>query len=375
MKRLWCAAVLAISMVFPAIARAAPCHTEGSSNAAVISFPRNDGSDLAFARSMLGGFYEGPLAGLTVVSCERGRVPTAEGEYLLTGENDDAQPRRAVPADGHVGPVVYLTTPDAASTRGRRYELVVSGLDGIQLVKRFYSGIPTDQTLLNDVRAVLADRQAFIAMTTATHLVRYGFDPGPTTNGIPPPIDGTAALPGGGRMSQGPQVVVGGPNPTEFLDLQAGKFRHKPSGLSCPDRFEGAAILLVQIDPSATGAVCTYKVGLDPAYDPNAELRYQLVISNDPATSAESAANQIKASGAASGGTERAAPLLTGPAPAPTFAVFFQLPDGRVGGAWIAKVGPWIALLRATYSASAANDAEAAIVARKVFAEILGPKP
>jgi hypothetical protein len=363
MKTWKLAAALACVVAPAAPALAAPCRTQGVADAP-IAFPKNDASDVPFARSMVPVILPYTPAALpAALTCTRATVSTTIGDYVLGGENGEAFPRMALRADGKAGPVVYLAASPAAPGT---FALVIHRPGSATILKRFYAAIPTDERLGDDVRAALADDAGLITYDQDRKMVLYGFVP---PGGIPPPVEPVTGA--GRRASVGPQIFVAGSGDPRLLDINA--MRHIPSGFSCPQTFVGLAVLLKAVDPRADYLSCSYRAGTDLAYRPDDPVRYQLnLIKAPPGETAQSFFDRLTAVGRAAVHIrgDHAPPLAVGPAPAPEFVAYWDTEDSGVQGVWVGHAGGWIVCLRAQYPANPANDAEAGKVAQILFAQV-----
>jgi hypothetical protein len=357
----WISALLAGLLLAAPPALARSCKTAGSVDVSLV-FPQNKASDVPFARAMAPITL--PLFSDKVpvsVSCTRATVHTALGDYVIGGENRDAFPRVAVPADRSGGPVVYVGA--SPGLRGA-YALVVLRRGASAMVTRFYSGIPTDARLAADVAAALADHEGILSYDVARNMVLYAFTP---VGGIPPPV-----RPGGMTVAVGPQILVAGAGDPATLDVDGG-FRHRPSGFACPQVLPGLAVTLNSVDPRRNSLVCSYRAGTDVAFRPDDPIRYQLSLEKTaPADSARKVFDQLSANGRASLRIKgnHPAPLAAGARPAPEFVAFWDTEDAGVQGLWVGTAGAWLVWLRAQYPSSKANDAEAGKAAQILFAAV-----
>jgi hypothetical protein len=351
----WLSALVAMLLLTTAPALATPCKTEGKVDAP-IAFPRHDAGDVKFARSMVAALMP-DVSGVppTALTCTRTAVSTVLGDYVIGGENGEAFPRMALRADGQAGPMAYLaTSPDAPGM----FALVVRQ-GSLTTITQFYSGVPTDQRLADDIRAALADKAGIMRFDAQQKMVSYLFAP---PGGVPPPPAG----------SDGPQILIESSGDPRLLDLPDGK-RHKPSGFACPIGFDGLAVLLMSIDPRADYLSCSYRAGTELRFREEDPVRYQITLIKAPPdatprdifdglTAGARAELHIKGN--------HTPPLAIGPAPAPQFVAFWDTRDEGVQGVWVGKAGSWVVWLQAQYQPSPANDAEAGKVARILFAEV-----
>jgi hypothetical protein len=359
--RKWLSAIVALIALNAAPALAARCSSQGTVDAP-IAFPKNDASDVGFARSMVPVMIPEVSGALPrALTCARATVRTALGDYVLGGENGETYPRMAMRADGKVGPVVYLAASPAVPGT---FALVVHRQGSLTVVKVFYLGIPTDARLGEDVRAALADNSGVMAFDSGQQTVRYGFTP---AGGVPPPVQ-SGSLGDGVTVTAGPQVMVMDSGDLRTLDGT----RHKPSGFTCPETFDGLAVLLMRIDPRKDFLSCDYRAGTDLRFRADDPIRYQIVLVRAArGETARTLFDQLTAS--ARGGMhitgDHAPPLAVGPAPAPEFVAYWDTADAGVQGAWVGKAGKWLIRVRAQYPPSAANDAEAGKVAEALFGQ------
>jgi hypothetical protein len=357
----WLSALAGLMVLNAVPALAAPCTTSGTASAP-IAFPKHDASDIGFARAMVPVIFPQVSGGLPrTLTCTRTTVRTALGDYVLGGENGEFYPRMAMRADGKAGPVVYLAASPAVPDT---FALVVRRKGSPTVVKAFYAGIPTDARLGEDVRAALADDGGIMAFDDAQNTVRYGFAP---AGGVPPPVQ-SGTVGEGVTVTAGPQILVAGSGDPATLDGT----RHKPSGFTCPQTFDGLAVLLMSIDPRKDSLTCQYRAGTDLRYREDDPIRYQISLVR--ASHGETARGPFDALNAEGRKTlhitgDHAPPLAAGPAPAPEFVAYWDTADAGVQGFWVGKAGRWIVYVRAQYPASAANDAEAGKVAGTLFAD------
>jgi hypothetical protein len=358
----WLALPIATLSLTATTALAAPCQTEGVAEEP-IAFPKNDESDVPFARSMVWVMLPHVSDALPRdLSCTRLTMSTALGEYVLGGENGEDIPRVALRADGNAGPVAYLAaSPEAPGS----FALVVYSPDAPTIVKQFYAGIPSDRRLAEDVRAALADSQGIMAYDARRTMVMYGFGDGP-----PPPVE-----PGKSEhvsvVDAGPQILIADSGDMRLLDI-ADDMRHLPSGFACPSTFDGLSVLLMRIDPRADYLSCEYRAGSELRYRQDDPMRYQVIlIKARPDDTTRGVFDQMTADGRATLRIKgnHTPPLATGPAPAPELVTFWDTAED-VQGLWAGKAGGWIVLLRAQYPQSAASDTEAGEVAQILFSQI-----
>ncbi|HEY1605920.1 MAG TPA: hypothetical protein VGF77_10020 [Allosphingosinicella sp.] len=197
----WLSALIGVLALTAAPALAAPCKTQGAVDAP-IAFPKNDASDVPFARSMVPVILPNTPAALPpALTCTRATVRTGLGDYVVGGENGEAFPRMALRVDGKAGPVVYLAaSPIAPGT----FALVVYRPGSLTILKRFYAGIPTDRRLADDISAALADDTGVMTYEPGRAMVHYFFAP---ADGIPPPVEpGSRA--DGSSVAAGPQFMI-----------------------------------------------------------------------------------------------------------------------------------------------------------------------
>ncbi|MEO7687916.1 MAG: hypothetical protein ABIS51_01420 [Sphingomonas sp.] len=357
----WLSPLVVILFLTAAPALAAPCKTQGAVDAP-IAFPRNDAGDVPFARSMVAVMLPDISGALpSTLSCTRSTVSTALGDYAIGGENDDAFPRMALRADGKMGPVAYLAASrDAAGV----FALVVH--EGSRTtIKRFYSGIPTDQRLADDVRAALAGKTGIMSFDAERKTVSYAFAP---PGGVPPPLK-PGSRPGGTSAAAGPQILIESSGDPRLLDM-AGGMKHTPSGFACPETFDSLPVLLMSIDPRIDTLSCSYRAGTELRIRKNDPIRYQItLIKASPGETPRGIFDELAASARASLHIkgEHAPPLAIGSAPAPEFVAYWDTRDTGVQGVWVGRAGGWIISLRAQYPPSPANDAEAGKVAQTLF--------
>ncbi|MEA3061407.1 MAG: hypothetical protein QOJ94_1188 [Sphingomonadales bacterium] len=346
-------------------ALAGPCRTKGQADAPV-AFPRNDASDVPFARSMVPVILPDVTGALPPgLTCTRSTVSTAVGDYVLGGENGEAFPRMAIRSDGKPGPVVYVA---ASRNAPATFALVVHRQGPVTVVKRFYAGIPTDRRLADDVRAALADDAGIMNFDPNRKLVSYLFTP----TGDIPLAQESGPRPDGSRIVSGPQILVSSSGDPALLDLNDG-MRHTPSGFACPPTFDGLAVTLMSVDPRNDYLACNYRPGTELRFRPDDPIRYQLVLARPrPGDTPRSVFDQLTASARASLRIkgEHRPPLAIGPAPEPELAAFWDTEDEGVQGAWVGKASGWIVWLRAQYPPSPANDAEAGRVAQIFFTQV-----
>ena len=366
--RKWWPVVAVVLTVAASSTAAAPCKTAGIAEA-TMPFPKNDEGDVAFARSMVPAVLPETTSALPkAVSCTRSTVKTPLGDYLLGGENGDAFPRLAMRADGKPGPIVYVAGSPLAE---RALALVVYTPGGLANVKRFYPAPPTDKRLAEDIAAALAgDDAAIMTFDASLRMVRYGFIP---RGSMPPPVQ-PGVLPGGGKLNAGPRVMIAGAPDASLLDMSNG-IRHRPSGFTCPQTFDGLPVLLMSIEPQQDSLSCRYRVspGLSP--QPGERMRYKITLTRAPGQTPRSvfdnltagARPRLKITG------DRPAPLAPGPAPAPQYVAYWNTDSERgpeVQGLWVGQAGAWITEVRAQYPPTPANDAEAGKVARTLFEQV-----
>lgn len=365
MKAWKLAAALAWAALSALPALAAPCKTQGVADAP-ITFPKNEASDVPFARSMVPVMLPNVSDALPpTLTCTRATVTTALGDYVIGGENEDAFPRMALRADGKVGPIVYIAASPAAPGI---FALVVHQLGSLTTIKRFYAEVPTDKRLADDIRAALADDVGVMSYEPAREMVHYLFAP---TGGVPPPV-----APGlradGSRVVAGPQFLIASTGDPQLLDMTNG-MRHTPSGFACPQTFGGLAVLLMSIDPRTDSVSCNYRAGTDLSYRPADPIRYQInLVKARPGETARSVFDQLSASARAALRIkgDHAPPLAIGRAPAPEFVAYWDTEDAGVQGVWVGHAGSWIVWLRAQYPLSPANDVEAGKLAQILFSQV-----
>lgn len=356
----WLSALATLIALHATPALAARCASQGTA-AAPITFPKNDASDIGFARSMVPVIIPEVSGALPrSLTCTRATVPTALGDYVLGGENGEAYPRMAMRADGKAGPVVYLAASPAVPDS---FALVVHRQGSLTVVKAFYAGIPTDARLGEDVRAALADNGGIMAFDSGRNMVRFGFTP---AGGVPPPVQSETR--GGVTVTAGPQFMVMDSGDPKTLDGT----RHKPSGFTCPQTFDGIAVLLMSIDPRKDSIACDYRAGTDLRFRADDPIRYEIMLVRaSHGATARRVFDQLTAN--ARGGMhitgDHAPPLAAGPAPAPEFVAYWDTADAGVQGVWVGKAGRWIVWVRAQYPPSAATDAEAGEVAQALFGQ------
>jgi len=361
----WLSTLGAVLLLAAAPAPAAPCQTQGAVSAP-IAFPRNDASDVPFARSMVPVILPDVAGALpAALTCTRSTVRTALGDYVLGGENADAFPRIAMRADGKGGPVAYVVSaPEVSGT----FALVVHTQGGTTILKRFYAGIPTDERLADDIRAALADRRGIMAYEAKRQMVQYGFTP---TGGFPPPVP-SGPRTDGGSVVTGPQIMVLSSGDPQLLDMANG-MRHTPSGFACRERFDGAAVLLKTIDPRSDYLSCGYRAGTDLRFREADPVRYQItLIKAPPGATAREIFDKLSASvhGGAHIKGDHLPPLSTGSAPAPEFAAAWDTEGASVQAVWVGKAGDWLAWVLAQYPRSNANDAEAGKIVGALFTQV-----
>jgi hypothetical protein len=292
-------------------------------------------------------------------------VRTALGDYRFGGENGDAFPRMAVPADGKADRLVYLA-PSPGSPG--RLALVVLDRRSSAVVTRFYAGMPTDALLAADIPAALAGQQAIMSYDAARKTVRYDFMPAAP---LPPPVM-SGPQPDGSDVAAGPQILIANTADPSPLDLADG-LRHRPSGFACPEVIPELPVTLKSIEPSRNSLVCSYRAGTDLAYREEDPIRYQLTLVRgrrgetarklfDRLTASARAGMRIK--------DDHPAPLAAGRNSLPEFVAYWDTEDDGVQGVWVGKAGGWIVWLRAQYPPAAASDVEAGKVARLLFTAV-----
>ena len=358
----WLSALAAIPLLIAAPALAAPCKTMGAADAP-IAFPRNEAADVQFARSMVPVMLPDVSGALpSALTCTRSTVSTALGDYAIGGENGEAFPRMALRADGKAGPIVYL----AASRDAPGIFALVVRHGSLATIKRFYTGVPTDQRLANDIRAALADKAGIMSFDAERKMVSYSFAP---PGGVPSPLKPESRA-NGTSVAAGPQILIAGTGDPRLLDM-AGGMRHKPSGFACPERFDGLPVLLMSIDPRTDTLSCDYRAGTELRFREDDPIRYQITLIKAPGETPRGIFDQLTASARAGLRIkgDHAPPLATGPAPAPEFVAYWDTEDAGVQGVWVGEAGGWILWLRAQYPPSPANDAEAGKVAQALFSQ------
>lgn len=353
----------ALCLTGPALA--APCQTPPSPVAARIPFPTGAPSDVPFARAMPPSVFAFDAAQARApAACERLRFTTPAGEFLLTGENGDPAPRRAVPVATGSQPVAYLLSDDGRAGAGPVYMLVILDPNDVVRVRGFYTGVPDDAVLVEAITHALAETSAVINIDLQRSMVMYGFTP---PGGAPPPVQ-SATLADGSSVTAGPQVMLFGA-PGVLMEPAAGKrggSRHRPSGFVCPHTIDDTQVLLMSIEPAADGVRCNFRVGTDLRYNPDDEIRYQLTVARDPGADVDAIIRDFVAE-APRGSRERTSPLPAAQMPTPGRTAFVNL-DGRTLGAWFARRGEWLIVLQASYPEGAANDTEAERLARVIYA-------
>ena len=352
----WLSALVAILLLTAAPALATPCKTQGAIEAP-IAFPRNDAGDVQFARSMVAVMLPDISGALpSTLSCTRSTVSTALGDYAIGGENDDAFPRMALRADGKAGPVAYL----AASRDAAGIFALVVHQGSLTTIKRFYAGIPTDQRLVDDVRAALADKAGIMSFDAERKTVSYAFAP---PGGVPPPMESESRA-GETSAAAGPQILILSSGDPRLLDL-AGGMRHTPSGFACPQSFDGLPVLLMSIDPRTDYLACSYRAGTELRFRDDDPIRYQITLIKARGETPRDMLDKLIAGA-------RAEHRPTGdhappPASGPEYVAYWDTEDAGVQGVWVGKAGSWIVWMRAQYPPSPANDAEAGKVAQTLF--------
>jgi len=360
----WWLALTALAAFGASPALAAPCKTSGDVNAP-IKFPKGDASDVSFARSMSTTMFtevlgEPPKA----LECDRMTVHTTLGDYLLGGENGQIYARIAIRADGKAGPVLYLAQ---SPQRPGMFALVVAQ-GSVTVAKQFYAGIPTDARLAEDMRAALADDRAIMTFDAGAKMMRYGFTP---AGGVPPPAQSGSRAGSEGEsieITAGPQVYVTGADDLRWMDGT----RHKPSGFTCPETFDGLAVLLKQIDGGKDSLICDYRAGTDLTYRESDPVRYRIKLQRAPqGVTARSVFDQLTAANRADLHIrgDHAPPLAAGQAPAPEFVAYWDTADG-VQGLSVGSARGWLFWVWAKYAPGAANDAEAGKVTARLFGEV-----
>lgn len=348
----WVLAPILLFVAAPAFA--APCTTRGTVEAP-IQFPKNEPGDIDFARSMVPVMLPRVLKIPALPSCTRTTVRTALGDYVIGSENGEAIPRLAVRADGKPGPVVFLAmSPDLPGTMA-----LVVRQGSLTTIKLFYGGIPTDRRLADDVRTALAGPSGVMSYDADRKIVSYAFVPaGP----VPSPVKPSVSV-----KTAGPQILVSGAGDFRLLD---GNMRHTPSGFACPQTFDGLQVLLMSIDPRADYLSCDYRSGTDLRFNAEDPVRYSITLIKARGATPRSVFEQLTAGARATLRIkgDHTPPLATGPAPAPQFVAYWDTEKDGVQGAWVGQAGRWVIWLRAQYPPSAATDAEAGQVARRLFA-------
>jgi hypothetical protein len=295
------------------------------------------------------------------LTCIRSMVSTALGDYAIGGENGETFVRLALRADGKAGPVAYL----AASRDAAGIFALVVHQGSLTIIKRFYSGIPTDQRLADDVRAALADKAGIMSFDAERKMVSYAFAP---PGGVPPPIE-SGPRAGGTSAAAGPQVLILSSGDPRLLDM-AGGMRHTPSGFACPQSFDGLPVLLMSIDPRTDSLACSYRAGTEPRFREDDPIRYQFTLIKAGVTTPRDVLDELVASARAEHRPkgDHAPP----PAKGPEYVAYWDTEgdgvQGGVQGIWVGKAGGWIVSVRAQYPPSPANDAEAGKLAQILFA-------
>lgn len=148
--------------------------------------------------------------------------------------------------------------------------------------------------------------------------------------------------------------------------------RHKPSGFTCPETFDGLAVLLKSIDGGKDSLTCDYRAGTDLTYRESDPVRYRITLRR-PAhgETAKYAFDQLIANGRGDLHIkgDRAPPLVAGQASGPEFVAYWDTADG-VQGISVGSAGRWLVWVWAKYEPGAANDAEAGQVTTRLFAEV-----
>lgn len=352
----WLSALVAIPLLSAAPALAAPCKTKGAVDAP-IAFPRNDAGDVPFARSMVAVMLPDISGALPrALTCIRSTVSTAPGDYAIGGENDDAFPRMALRADGKAGPVAYL----AASRDAAGIFALVVHQGSLTTIKRFYSGIPTDQRLADDLRAALADKAGLMSFDAERKMVSYAFAP---PGGVPPPME-SGPRADGTSVAAGPQILILSSGDPRLLDM-ADAMRHTPSGFACPRSFDGLPVLLMSIDPRADYLACSYRAGTELRLREDDPIRYQITLIKARGTTPRDILDKLIASARAEHRPK--GDHTPPPASGAEYVAYWDTEDAGVQGVWVGKRGGWIVWVRAQYPPSPANDAEAGKVAETLF--------
>jgi hypothetical protein len=357
--------MLALVLLGEAPALAGPCRTAGSAESS-IAFPKNEPGDVPFARSMASVMLPNTTRDVPdSLSCTRRAVHTAQGDYLLGGENGEPFPRMALPADGKGDRLVYVAPSPAAPAT---FALVVLHRDSTAVVTRFYAGVPTDALLAADIPAALADDEGIMRYDADRNMVLYAFTP---AGGVPPPVmSGRQA--DGSEVTAGPQIGIATEGDSSTLDIEGG-LMHKPSGFACPQTFPQLAASLKSIDPRKNSLACSYRAGTDPTYREDDPVRYQLVLERvRRGETARSEFDRLAADGRKNLRIkgDHAAPLAVGRSPLPEFVLYWDIEGGGVQGLWVAKMGGWIVWVHAQYAADPANDLEAGKIAQTLFAGV-----
>lgn len=354
-------ALAGLMVLIAAPALAAPCKTSGTIGAP-IAFPKNDPSDIAYARSMTTVMFTEILgAPPRTLDCTRMVVHTALGDYLLGGENNQIYARIAIRADGKAGPILYLA---ASPERPGTFALVVAQ-GSLTVVKLFYAGIPTDARLAEDMRAALAGDRWIMMFDAEAKTVRYGFTP---AGGVPPAVQSGSQSESADEsvsITAGPQVMVTGADDMRWLE----GMRHKPSGFTCPETFDGLAVLLKHVDGGADSLTCDYRAGTDLTYRESDPIRYRITLRRlSLGENARAAFDRLIADnrGDLHIMGDHAPPLAPGPSPAPQFVAYWDTEAG-VQGLSVGSAGRWTVWVWAKYAPGAANDAEAGKVAGILF--------
>lgn len=354
-------ALAAIFSLTATPALAAPCKTAGDANAP-IAFPTGTMADVQLARSMVFAMMPDVTgAPPKTLDCTRLKLATVVGDYTLGGENGDPSPRVAFPAEGKANPLIYLAASPQAPGK---FALVLYRKNAPIVVKRFYTGVPTDERLADDIRAALADHANIMSFDPSRKMVLYGFSP---PGDVPPPVESGSTA--NGKVVAGPQFLIANTGDIRTLDSEH-NHKHKPTGFTCPQTFAGLAVLLMSIDPRSTDLVCTYRARTDLHFRPDDEVRYQLVLTlPQPGETPRSVFDQLVASARTKLRIkgDHIPPIATGQASGAQFVAYWDTEDAGVQGAWVGKAGRYIVWLRVTYPSSPDNDAEAGKVAQILF--------
>lgn len=273
-------------------------------------------------------------------------------EYVITGENGDAHPRRILPTQ-RGGAVFFLTPTLNPATLGpgdSEFALLLVRMDSRGAFGlRVYDGMPSTELLIRDVEASLLERLTPFAGMLAGSKSLTVFT-GAAANR--PEV----ARPAPRQISSADGVV--------FHADASGGVRHARTGFVCPEDLRGHRRRGMTIyDPSEGGrdVGCFYDEG-------SGNATYSIYLTTvDPRDHKENFRQTVAALQSMREGrvANVRSPVRTGRAPRPADAAFWERAPGTIDGVAISPIGEWSFKLRITYRSGAEEEVDQ--VAATVF--------